>query len=97
MLRTLIARYLERVCEALVGRHLRGSRSLWDGIQEALGRFCEAGECKALAHLDLELNRVGDEGAGRLADALGECKALAHLNLTCAGTGLVVWVRRVWR
>ncbi len=40
------------------------------------------GECKALAHLDLSSNEIGDEGAGRLAGVLGLCKALAHLDLS---------------
>eukprot|EP00961_Rhodomonas_salina_P092681 1247284-Rhodomonas_salina.1 len=37
--------------------------------------------CKALAHLDLSGNMLGDAGAGRLAGVLGECKGLAHLDL----------------
>jgi Ran GTPase-activating protein (RanGAP) involved in mRNA processing and transport len=38
--------------------------------------------CTSLAHLDLGQNRIGAEGAGRLAAVLGQCASLAHLNLT---------------
>ena len=31
------------------------------------------GECKALAHLDLSGNQIGDEGQGRLAGVLRKC------------------------
>ena len=34
-----------------------------------------------LAHLDLRWNKIGAEGAGRLAAVLGQCASLAHLDL----------------
>ena len=34
-----------------------------------------------LAHLNLEMNGIEDEGAGRLAAVLGQCASLAHLSL----------------
>jgi Leucine-rich repeat (LRR) protein len=39
-------------------------------------------QCTALAHLDLSFNRIGHEGAGKLAGVLGQCGLLAHLNLS---------------
>eukprot|EP00961_Rhodomonas_salina_P271378 3667081-Rhodomonas_salina.1 len=39
-------------------------------------------ECKALAHLDLSRNEIGNEGVRRLGVVLGECTALAHLDLS---------------
>ena len=38
------------------------------------------GQCGALAHLNLRGNRIGADGAGRLAGVLGQCGALAHLD-----------------
>ena len=35
-----------------------------------------------LDHLNLRLNSIGDEGAGRLAGVLGQCRSLAHLDLS---------------
>eukprot|EP00961_Rhodomonas_salina_P206568 2788859-Rhodomonas_salina.2 len=32
------------------------------------------GQCKTLAVLDLRCNRIGSEGAGRLAGVLGDCR-----------------------
>eukprot|EP00961_Rhodomonas_salina_P282240 3813531-Rhodomonas_salina.3 len=45
------------------------------------------GLCKALAHLDLRKNDLGDLGARRVAGVLGSCKALAHLDLSCNAIG----------
>ncbi len=45
------------------------------------------GRAKALAHLDLSLNRIGAEGAGRLAGMQVESKSLAHLDLSSNGIG----------
>ena len=39
------------------------------------------GQCAALAHLNLSLNRIGSRGAKSLAGVLAQCTALAHLNL----------------
>jgi len=52
------------------------------GILEHLLESLRLCQCKALSHLDLSSNGIGDEGAGRLAGALGECKALSHLDLS---------------
>ena len=35
-----------------------------------------------LAHLNLNGNHIGAEGAGRLAQVLAQCPALTHLNLS---------------
>ena len=51
------------------------------------GRLAAAlGQCPSLAHLNLDGNSIGDDGAGRLA-ALGQCPLLAHLDLhgNCIG------------
>jgi hypothetical protein len=40
-----------------------------------------AGECRALAHLDLSINATGADGAGRLAKVLVQCPALARFDL----------------
>jgi len=45
------------------------------------------GQCASLVHLDLGGNRIGAEGAGRLAAGLGQCASLAHLNLYRNGIG----------
>ena len=45
------------------------------------------GQCASLAHLELGYNRIGDEGAGRLAAVLGQCASLAHLNIRNNGIG----------
>eukprot|EP00961_Rhodomonas_salina_P083173 1117503-Rhodomonas_salina.1 len=58
------------------------------GSQSTRFEFVAAlGECKALAHLDLSGNELGDEGTRRLAEVLKECKALAHLDLSHNGIG----------
>ena len=44
-------------------------------------------QCASLAHLDLSVNEIGDEGAGRLAAVLGQCASLAHLDLGGNGIG----------
>ena len=40
------------------------------------------GKCKALSFLSVSQNRMGDEGAARLAGALGACNALSHLDVS---------------
>jgi len=45
------------------------------------------GECKALAHLDLSRNGIGDEGAGILGEVLRDSKTLAHLDLSSNDIG----------
>jgi len=45
-------------------------------------------QCPALAHLNLEYNEIGPDGAESLAEVLVQCTALAHLNLEyCGGLG----------
>ena len=46
-----------------------------------------AGGCQTISHLDLGGNKIGAEGAGKLARALCECPALSHLNLRSNGIG----------
>lgn len=36
---------------------------------------------QALQHLDLASNRMGDEGAAKLASALRTCSAMSHLDV----------------
>ena len=45
------------------------------------------GQCGAVAHLNLQDNGIGADGAGRLAGVLGQCGALAHLDLGSNGIG----------
>ncbi len=40
------------------------------------------GLCLALVHLNLGLNRISSDGAGRLAEVLTQCPELAHLNIS---------------
>jgi hypothetical protein len=40
------------------------------------------GQCSSLAVLDLEYNRIGAKGAGRLAGVLGQCSSLTKLDLS---------------
>jgi hypothetical protein len=39
-------------------------------------------QCRALVHLDLGYNDIGDEGSEILAGVLGHCASLAHLDLS---------------
>lgn len=53
------------------------------------------GGCKALTRLGLRHNRIGAEGAERLAECWGSARRL--FILTWARTGLVPGERGVWR
>ena len=39
-------------------------------------------QCRALTHLDLSADNIGDSGAESLARVLAQCPALNHLSLT---------------
>jgi len=62
------------------------------GWQECCPQF------PALSLLHLEINQIGDEGAGRLADVLPQCPALSYLNLSSneIGADAADRLRAVW-
>jgi len=43
------------------------------------------GQCRSLAHLDVDNNEIGDDGAGQLVVVHGQCESLAHLELDIFG------------
>ena len=53
----------------------------WKIEKEMAMKVCTVlSKCSSLAYLDLSLNRIGIEGARRLAQELGQCSLLAHLE-----------------
>ncbi len=44
-------------------------------------------QCTALAHLNLNCNKIGDAGAASLAGVLAQCRALVHLQLCIVDIG----------
>ena len=48
----------------------------------AAGGHRDTDECSALRHLDLSDNRIGENGAARIAGVLTQCSALVCLNLS---------------
>ena len=58
------------------------------------------GQCRALAHLDLSFNQIGNAGGEALAGVLGQCPTLVYLDLSWnngIGSETAARLRAEWR
>jgi Ran GTPase-activating protein (RanGAP) involved in mRNA processing and transport len=56
-------------------------------------------QCRVLSRLYLDINQIGDQGAGVLAGVLPQCRVLSHLTLSSneIGAEAADRLRAVWR